>query len=131
MELNINSPAYFSEHYGIDDVVYRYCQRLYTFFRDKQYSDSLSIIGIIPIIAPKELYEAGQWKESVRLIGSATCAIITIRLDFESYYNADSKKKIVLIRNAVLKAVKKIKSKGKFDFGKFEKDLLSISQIEI
>lgn len=126
MELNINSPAYFSDHYGIDDDVYRYCQKLYTFFRDKQYSDSLSIIGIMPVVAPKELYEAGQWKESVKLIGGTTCAIITIRLDFESYYSADSKEKIVLIKNAILKAVKKIKSKGRFDFGKFEKDLLSI-----
>lgn len=126
MELNINSPAYFSDHYGIDDDVYRYCQKLYTFFKDKQYSDSLSIIGIMPVVAPKELYEAGQWKESVKLIGGAACAIITIRLDFESYYSADSKGKIVLTRNAVLKAVKKIKSKGRFDFGGFEKDLLSI-----
>lgn len=126
MELNINSPAYFSDHYGIDDDVYRYCQKLYTFFKDKQYSDSLSIIGIMPVVAPKELYEAGQWKESVKLIGGATCAIITIRLDFENYYSADSKGKIVLTRDAVLKAVKKIKSKGRFDFGGFEKDLLSI-----
>ena len=126
MELNINSPAYFSDRYGIDDDVYRYCQKLYTFFKDKQYSNSLSIIGIIPVVAPKELYEAGQWKESVKLIGGAACAIITIRLDFESYYSADSKGKIVLTRDAVLKAVKKIKSKGRFDFGGFEKDLLSI-----
>lgn len=126
MELNINSPAYFSDHYGIDDDVYRYCQKIYTFFKDKQYSDSLSIIGIMPVVAPKELYEAGQWKESVKLIGGAACAIITIRLDFESYYSADSKGKIVLTRDAVLKAVKKIKSKGRFDFGGFEKDLLSI-----
>lgn len=126
MELNINSPAYFSDHYGIDDDVYRYCQKLYTFFKDKQYSNSLSIIGIMPVVAPKELYEAGQWKESVKLIGGAACAIITIRLDFESYYSADSKGKIVLTRDAVLKAVKKIKSKGRFDFGGFEKDLLSI-----
>lgn len=126
MELNINSPAYFSDHYGIDDDVYRYCQKLYTFFKDKQYSDSLSIIGIMPVVAPKELYEAGQWKESVKLIGGAACAIITNRLDFENYYSADSKGKIVLTRDAVLKAVKKIKSKGRFDFGGFEKDLLSI-----
>ena len=126
MELNINSPAYFSDRYGIDDDVYRYCQKLYTFFKDKQYSNSLSIIGIMPVVAPKELYEAGQWKESVKLIGGAACAIITITLDFESYYSADSKGKIVLTRDAVLKAVKKIKSKGRFDFGGFEKDLLSI-----
>ena len=26
MELNINSPAYFTNHYGVDDEVYRYCE---------------------------------------------------------------------------------------------------------
>lgn len=126
MELNVNSPAYFSEHYGVDDDVYRYCRRLYTFFLDREYSDSLSIIGIVTVAAPKELYENGQWKEGVRLIGGATCATICIRLDFQDYYNADSKGKIVLMRNAILKAVKKIKARCKFDFGRFEEDLLSI-----
>ena len=54
MELNINSPAYFKEHYGIDDV-YRFCQRAYLHFKDKVYSEILHIIGIAPIVAPKEL----------------------------------------------------------------------------
>lgn len=34
MELNINSPAYFKEHYGIDDEVYRFCQRTYMHFKE-------------------------------------------------------------------------------------------------
>lgn len=126
MELNINSPAYFSEHYGIDDDVYRYCQRLYRFFLDKQYSDSLSTIGLMPAAAPEELYAARQWKESVRFIDHATCAIIHIRLDFNRYYHADSAEKIALMRDAILKAVKKIRSKSKFDLERFENDLRSI-----
>ena len=59
MELNINSPAYFSQHYGIDDEVYRFCQNAYIFFKDKEYSDILHIIGITPVAAPQELYDAG------------------------------------------------------------------------
>ncbi|MEW4413439.1 hypothetical protein [Clostridium sp. AN503] len=27
MELNINQPAYFKEHYGIDDEVHKFCQK--------------------------------------------------------------------------------------------------------
>ena len=125
MELNIHSPAYFSEHYGVDDDVYRYCQKLYTFFLDKQYSDSLSTIGLMPAAAPEELYAVGQWKESVRFIDHATCAIIHIRLDFDRYYHADSTEKIELMRDAILKAVKKISSKSKIDLERFEKDLRS------
>ena len=42
MELNINSPQYYKAHYGIDDDIYRFCQQLYLFFKDKEYSDTLS-----------------------------------------------------------------------------------------
>lgn len=52
MELNINSPQYYKAHYGIDDDIYRFCQQLYLFFKDKEYSDTLRTVGIIPIIAP-------------------------------------------------------------------------------
>lgn len=124
MELYINSPAYFADQYGVDDEVYRYCQSLHAFFQDKEYSETLSTIGITPVIAPKELYERGMWKENIKLISLGTCAIINIRMDFESYYQADSNGKIGLIREMTVKAVRKVKSKGKFDWDRFKDDLL-------
>ena len=41
MNLNINSPAYFTQQYGVDDDVYRYCQKCYKYFKDKEYSEVL------------------------------------------------------------------------------------------
>lgn len=124
MELNINSPAYFTEHYGIDDEVYKYCQQLHDFFRTREYSESMNIIGITPVIAPKEIYDQGMWKEKVQVVGLGSCAIIDIRMDFDNYYNADSNGKIELIQQMIIRAVRKIKSKGKFDWEKFRDDLL-------
>lgn len=125
LELNINSPAYFSEHYGVDDDVYRYCQKLYGYFKDKEYSETMSIIGIVPVVAPNELYEKGMWKENIQIRSHGTVAAINIRMDFERYYQADSIGKIELIKEMVIKAVKKVKSKGKFDWERFKDDLLS------
>lgn len=122
MELNINSPSYFSEHYGVDDDVYRFCREVYSFFKDKEYSETLHTIGIMPSIAPKEVYDSGKWKESVQLVGNKSCAIIYIRMDFTKYYEADGMGKIEQMKEAVLKGVKKIKARGKFDFASFEKD---------
>lgn len=122
MELNINSPAYFKEHYGIDDEVYRFCQRVYMYFKDKEYSDVLHIIGIAPVVAPKELYDGGAWKESCKWINHNSSVAIFIRMDFEEYYNADSEEKIRLTKEMILKAIKKIKSKGKFDYDRFVAD---------
>lgn len=102
MELNINSPAYFSVQYGVDDEVYRYCRSLYAFFQDKEYSETLSVIGITPVIAPKELYEQGLWKEHTKIVSLGACAIISIRMDFESYYEADSNGKTVLPGRTVM-----------------------------
>ncbi len=124
MELNINSPAYFADHYGIDDEVYKYCQQLHDFFRTREYSESMNIIGITPVIAPKEIYDQGMWKEKVQVVGLGSCAIIDIRVDFDNYYNADSNGKIELIQQMIIRAVRKIKSKGKFDWEKFRDDLL-------
>lgn len=124
MELNINSPAYFTDHYGIDEEVYKYCQQLHDFFRTREYSESMNIIGITPVIAPKEIYDQGMWKEKVQVVGLGSCAIIDIRMDFDNYYNADSNGKIELIQQMIIRAVRKNKSKGKFDWEKFRDDLL-------
>lgn len=129
MNLNINSPAYFSEHYGVDDDVYRFCQKAYHFFKDKEYSSALHTIGITPVAAPQEVYDSGLWKESVKLIGGKECAIITIRMDFNRYYEADSSEKILQLRETILKAVKKVKTKGAFDVKAFEEDWDNVTGI--
>lgn len=36
-----------------------------------------------------------------------TCAMIDVRMDFESYYNADSDGKIQLIEEMLIKAIKR------------------------
>lgn len=67
MELNINSPVYYKEHYGIDNEVYRFCQRAYLYFKDKKYSNTLQIIGIVPIVAPQEVIESKNYKEKKQI----------------------------------------------------------------
>ena len=125
MELNINSPAYFTNHYGVDDEVYKYCRKLHDYFKTKEYSKTLTIIGITPVIAPEEIYNQGMWKEKVKIVGAGTCAMIDIRINFENYYNADSNEKKELIKQMLIKAIKKIKSKGKFNWEQFRDDLLN------
>jgi hypothetical protein len=123
LELNINSPQYYKAHYGIDDDIYRFCQQLYLFFKDKEYSDTLRTVGIIPIIAPSELYERGEMKEHVHMIGLNSIASIEIRMDFEKYVNADKTEKKQMYKDMIAKAIKKVKNKGKFDYVTFCKDL--------
>ena len=127
MELNVNSPAYFSQFYGVDNEVYRFCQKVYHFFRQKEYSETLHIIGSTPAIAPENIYAEGKWKESLRFIDNKRCAIITVRMDFDSYYQASEEGKKSLIKSAILRAMKKVCSREKFDYDQFEIDLNSIT----
>ena len=55
-------------------------------------------------------------EREVQVVGLGSCAIIDIRMDFDNYYNADSNGKIELIQQMIIRAVRKIKSKGKFDW---------------
>ena len=122
MELNVNSPAYYKYHFEYDDVVSAFFQKTYLHFVDKEYSDTLRIIGITPIVVPNEMCNDDLWKESVRLVNNKQCAIISLRIDYEEYSNADSKKKIFLTKELILKGIKKIKSKVNFDYESFERD---------
>lgn len=128
MELNINSPTYFTQQYGVNERVYWYCKKCHEYFKDKEYSETLRIIGICPQCAPKDLYQQGKWKEKVRLIGNGSCASIDIRIDFDQYYNVTDEGKVIIIRNTIMKAVKKVKAKGKFDYESFCRDLLNVTE---
>ena len=101
MELNINSPKYYKEVYGIDDEIYRLCQEIYVYFKDKSYSEVINIVGIIPIIAPRELIENGKYKEV------KYCSV--------AYGFADV--------NLFVDSIKAIKTRGKMDFKLFESDM--------
>ena len=45
MDLNINSPAYYTKEYGVDDDIYWMCRELSNYVREKKYSDAINIIG--------------------------------------------------------------------------------------
>lgn len=126
MELNINSPVYYKNHYGIDNAVYRFTQRAQLFFKEKKYSNTLEIIGIVPIIAPQEVYAAGNYKERVKFLCGKSVASVEIRVDFDAYHNAGSSGKIALTKDMLLTAAKRIKTKVDFDYDRFKDDLESL-----
>ena len=90
MELNINSPKYYKDVYGVDDEIYRLCQDIYIYFKDKSYSEIINIIGIIPIIAPKELLEKGKYKEVKHCSVAYGFADVNLFIDYEKYVEDDA-----------------------------------------
>lgn len=97
MELNINSPIYYKDIYGIDDEVYKYCQIVYSNFLDKDYSNTLKTIGIIPIIVPNDLC-GKKYKSKVKFLCNKTVASVEIIIDFDDYCNSDIEGKIAIIK---------------------------------
>lgn len=129
MELNINSPKYYKEVYGIDDEIYRLCQDIYIYFKDKSYSEIINIIGIIPIIAPKELLENGKYKEMKYCSAAYGFADVNLYIDYDKYIGANMDEKKALIVENVVDSVKAIKTKGKIDFNRFKEDMIRFCEI--
>ena len=123
MELNINSPKYYKEVYGIDDEVYRLCQEIYVYFKDKSYSEVINIVGIIPIIAPRELIENGKYKEVKYCSVAYGFADVNLFVDYEKYIESTMDEKKSLIVKNVVDSIKAIKTRGKMDFKLFESDM--------
>lgn len=124
MEININSPRYYKDVYGIDDEIYQLCQNIHMFFKEKKYSELINIVGIVPIIAPQELINQGKYKEKRLCSPTYGFADVQLFIDYDSYVNGNIEDKKILIVTNVLKSVKAIKGKGKIDYKSFETDMV-------
>ena len=112
MELNVNSPAYFTQQFGVDDEVYRMCRETREFLQDKEYSEVLQVIGILPVAAPEELFENGTWSEQVRFLNHQAVAAVRVKLDYERYRDGSSTTRVHMMREAILQAGKRVKTRG-------------------
>lgn len=124
MELNINSPSYYTRQYGVIDDIYWMCREMAAYVRDKKYSDFVDIVGVTPVVAPKSVIEEGFWKERKHCELKYGFADASLYIDYEEFVNGDIDKKKQLIIKNILASVKAIHKKAKIDFGEFEKDIM-------
>ena len=130
MDLNINSPAYYTKIFGVEDEIYWFCRELSSFVKEKNYSAIITTIGIVPIIAPKEELEKGLWKETKKCDTKYGFASISLQIDYEKYVEANvNEKKALMIKN-IVESVKVIKAKGKIDFEHFKEDMKSFCEVK-
>ena len=99
------------------------------YFKDKSYSEIIDIIGIIPIIAPKELLENGKYKEVKYCSVAHGFADVNLFVDYDKYIEANMDEKKALIVENVVDSVKAIKTKGKIDFKRFKEDMIRFCEI--
>ncbi len=128
MDLNINSPSYYTQEYGVDDDIYWMCRQLADVMKRKKYSDIINIIGIVPIIAPSSVIEKGLCKEHKKCEPRYGFASVSLQIDYEEYVNSDISGKKKLIINNILKSVKAISKRGKIDYCLFENDVKKFCQ---
>jgi len=123
MELNINSPAYFTNQYGVIDEIYTMCRGLSEFVKEKQYSELVNIVGITPIVAPKSLLDQGLFKEVRKCDLPYGFASVSLQMDYDTFISADVEKKKKMIIDNIEKSIKAIPKKAKIDTDAFCSDV--------
>ena len=73
--------------------IYSMCKDIRYWVKDKSYSPIVDIVGIVPIIAPKEIVEQGLCKESKKCEAKAGFASVSLQIDYETFVNADMDEK--------------------------------------
>ena len=127
MELNINSPVYYSKVHGVDDEIYWLGREISKFVNGKKYSEIVKTIAITPVVMPIELREQGTFiKEIIQHKSKGELIIIYKHIDYNKYVNASIDEKKKLIVGNILKSVKSVKSKGEIDYAQFEQDILDL-----
>ena len=128
MELNINSPSYYTDEYGVEDEIYWMCRELSAYVREKEYSDVIHIVGILPIIAPKSVIDKGLCKTQKKCEPRAGFASICLQVDYEEYVKADISTKKKLMIDNILASVKSVSKRGKINYSLFEEDVLKFCE---
>lgn len=131
MRLILNSPAYYSKEFGIDNEIYSMCQEISRIMRNKIYSEIVDTIGIVPIVEPKELIEKGKWKEKCKYDLKFRMVFVSKQIDYEAYIDADIKEKKKLVLDNILDSVKNIRKKSKFYFVRFRVDMTEFLESNI
>ena len=123
MDLNINSPSYYTQEHGVEDDIYWMCRDLSAYVKEKKYSDAINIIGIVPIIAPASVLEKGLCKAHKKCEPQFGFASVSLQIDYEEYVKTDTANKKRLIIDNILESVKSVSKKEKINYSLFEEDV--------
>lgn len=115
MILNINSPSYYTQKFGIDEDLYALSRQLSKAVQKKEYSDVINTIGIVPIIAPKDLLDEGKWKEKVYVSKAYRFADIELCINYDEFINSNSEEKKKLYIKNIIDSIKTVGKKLKKD----------------
>ncbi len=124
MQLNINSPAYFTKQYGVIDEIYKMCREISKYVENKQYSNIVNTIGITPIIAPKDIIEQGFFKQEKKCDIRYGFASVSLWIDYDEFLQSDLINKQIMIVKNILDSIKVIARKAKIDYEKFYDDII-------
>ena len=129
MSLYINSPAYWTQLYGIDDNVYKVCRLLEKNIDVKKYTSKLDTIGVTPKIVPTSEICDGKWTEVKYISLAYRMASFSLHIDYLAYLSAiDPDKKVQLIIDNIFNSLLLVKKrlKNDFDYEQIKKDILTL-----
>ena len=124
MDLNINSPSYYTKKFGVIDEIYDMCKDIRNMAKGKNYSSVINIVGITPIIAPYDILSTDLFKEIKKCELKYGFASVSFQIDYEEFIRADTKQKKKLIINNILTSMKSIHKKAKINYIDFEADVM-------
>ncbi len=128
MNLFINSPAYYTNRHGVCDEIYKMCSLISQNIDVTKYTDYLDTIGILPLVAPKNILASGNYKEVKKISISCRFASISLVSDYNEYVSADINGKKDIITDNILRSLYVIKKslKNNFDFDKIKEDIIFV-----
>ena len=126
MKLDIKTPSYYEQHYHIDEEIICMCNHITEYIEDKDFSEIIKMVDVIPVVAPKENLEQGLWREDILFTKSIGRISIFKHIDYNKYINGTVEERKKLTIKCIIESIWMIKKKPrtKFNAKQFEKDLL-------
>lgn len=126
MDLQIASPLFHRNMYGIDYRIAHMCKDIDKYVRKIEYGSGDIVITIEPMIVPFEILQFGFWPERISTISLGECVIVCKRINYEKYVKGDFEERKKLMLGNVFRSIRSIKGKCNIDYDRFEKDILDM-----
>lgn len=125
MRLQMASPVYYRQIYGLDYEIAYMCKEIGEYVEEIEYGSNDLIISIEPIIVPLGILEFGFWRERTKMESYVNRILVDKYIDYERYVRGDFEERKKLMIGNILRSVKSIKGKCNINYDDFEKDILN------
>ncbi len=133
MFFEVKGICYYQQLYETDKEILDMCKSISIYLDKQSYGNMVEQFDLNPVVAPQEILDQGLWEEEVSYPKLIKKVYVFKHIDYLKYMDGNVEMRKKLMVRCILEAGLMVKKKRgtKFNYKKFEKDILYVTGYDI